>query len=179
MFSDIKQIEKYRCKVLENINNSVDLLDKNRKAISNLEFFQQIKFNKSYKDTLFEDPTNFIEQINQTATYLVCLSAVNLLLTKHPSHSFKVNFGTKQGYDITSEDSSIICECFAVTAPDSNGKLKKDTERVACNRYAIAKYVVFYSAIPKHTHITNIRKKYPDVEIIQLDSIVKDNFYSD
>lgn len=136
-----------------------------------IDFIRQIKFQKNSYDTLFQEPTNFIEQINQTSTYLVCLAAVELLLLRYPEHSFNVNFGVKAGYDVISEDNTIICECFAVTAPDSNGKLKKDVEKVYNNQVAKSKYVVFYASIQKTPYIEKIKSKYLGVEIIALDNI--------
>lgn len=63
--------------------------------LKGIEFIQHIKFEKCSVDTLFEYPTNYIEQINQTATYLVCLATVDLMLSKYPQHSFNVNFRNK------------------------------------------------------------------------------------
>lgn len=81
-----------------------------------IEFLRKIKFNKCGYDPLFEEPINFIEQVNQTSTYLLFLSAVELLLSAYPSYKFYVNFGIQAGYDVLSEDESIICEWFEATA---------------------------------------------------------------
>lgn len=136
-----------------------------------VEFLRKVKFEQCGFDPLFEHETNFIEQTNQTFTYLVCLAAVDLLLSKYPQHKFLVNFGTESGYDVFSEDGSIICECFAVTAPGSNGKLKMDTAKVYANEVATAKYVIFYAETKQPKLIENIKMKYQSVEIISLDTI--------
>ncbi len=83
----------------------------------------------------------FIEQINQTFTYLVCLAAVEIFQSMYPTHIFTVNFGTESGYNAVSGDGSIICECFAATAPDSNKKLKLDAYKVYENKTAAFRYV--------------------------------------
>ena len=133
-----------------------------------INFIKKIKFEKISFDTLFEEPTNFIEQINQTSTYFVCLSAVALLLSKFPHQSFSVNFGVEPGYDIVSEDNTIICECFAATAPNSNNKLKKDVEKLYKNKDATHKYVIFYAFTSMPTYVNNLKNKYFEVEIISL-----------
>lgn len=93
------------------------------------------------------------------------------MLSIHPSHKFYVNFGTQPGYDVESEDGSIICECFASTTPDSNRKLEKDNKRVYEDEMVSKKYVIYYAENQKSIHEENIRKKYKDVEIISLSSI--------
>jgi len=94
-----------------------------------------------------------------------------LLLSRYPKHSFNVNFGAEAGYDVVSVDGTIICECFALTAPDSNGKLKKNVEKVYNNKAAEHKYVIFYASTLKPIHVENIRTKYPGVEIMAMDNM--------
>lgn len=168
LFSDLEKVNEYRAKIKENTDNQMEVL---LKSGSGLEFLRKIKFEQSGYDPLFEEPTNFIEQVNQTFTYLVCLEAVEYLLNHYPGKSFYVCFGTEAGYDVESKDGSIICECFAATAPDSNGKLEKDCLKVHNNQVAEHKYVVFYSSTKKPTHIDNIRRKYHDVSVISLENI--------
>ncbi|MEA4992808.1 MAG: hypothetical protein VB060_03085 [Oscillibacter sp.] len=168
VFENKKQVDILREKIVSTTNAKLKMLWQSGEGI---DFLRNVKFEPCGYDPLFEHDTNFIEQTNQTFTYLVCLVAVDILLSKHPSHKFTVSFGTESGYDVVSEDSSIICECFAVTAPDSNGKLEKDTRKVFENTDADNKYVIFYSSNPKPIHIENIRKKYSDVDIIALQKI--------
>ena len=169
-FTNKEQVKVCRKKIIENIDKANLSIKKINESTKGFEFIRQIKFEKSSLDTLFDEPINFIEQINQTCTYLVCLAAVEILLSEHPQHRFIVNFGVAPGYDILSEDKTIICECFAVTAPDSNGKLKRDVEKVN-NAMCKHKYVIFYASNPKPTTVENIRSKYLDVKIIALNNI--------
>lgn len=168
LFSNEEQVERCRQKIIIKTNETMEKLLLDGEGI---EFLRQIKFKQCGYDPLFEEPINFIEQVNQTFTYLVCLSAVELLLSIHPSHNFYVNFGTQPGYDVESEDGSIICECFASTTPDSNRKLEKDTKGVYEDEMALKKYVIYYAENKKPIHEENIRKKYKGVEIISLSSI--------
>lgn len=168
LFISKEQVEDYRKKIMDSANEKVDEL---LQLGPGMEFLRQVKFNQCGYDPLFEEQINFIEQVNQTFTYLVCLSAVDILLSKHSSHKFYVNFGTQAGFDVVSEDQSIICECFAATAPDSNCKLEKDVKRVHEDKYAVSKYVIYYVSSPKPVHLKNIRNKYQEVKIIELDCI--------
>ncbi|WBW96229.1 hypothetical protein [Oceanirhabdus sp. W0125-5] len=168
IFSNIEQVKSCREKIVRITNEKVkELLN----IGTGLELLRQVKFTQNGYDPLFEKPLNFIEQTNQTFTYLVSLAALEHLLTLYPNRSFSVNFGTSPGYDIESEDGSIICECFAATAPDSNYKLKKDVERLVNNQLSTKKYVIYYAEIQKEKHVDNIRNKYKEVEIISLSSL--------
>lgn len=168
LFSNVEQVKLYRDKIVSITEKHMsDLLTNG----SGMEFLRKIKFTQSGYDPLFQHETNFIEQVNQTFTYLVCLEAVEYLLKEHPTKRFNVCFGTEAGHDVESEDGSVICECFAATAPDSNGKLEKDCIKVHSNKVAEHKYVIFYASTNKQVHVENLRKKYCDVAIRALNSI--------
>lgn len=169
VFSTIVEVLECRKKVVRITNEKVE--ERLKESRTGVEFLQLVKFTQKGYDPLFERPINFIEQVNQTFTYLVSLSAVEILLTFYPNKAFKVNFGTSAGYDIESIDGDIICECFASTTPDSNNKLKSDAERLNNNQTASKRYLIYYAEIPKNKHVANISGKYKDVEIIALKSI--------
>lgn len=109
LISNIQQVETYRNKIIDITDNRVKGL---LQGCEGIELLKQIKFNQSGYDPLFDEPLNFIEMTNQIFTYLVCLQAAERLLKQQPTHKFYVNFGTEAGYDVVSEDESIICECF-------------------------------------------------------------------
>ncbi|WP_040660737.1 hypothetical protein [Oscillibacter ruminantium] len=167
-FRNQEQIDSLRQQIVETTNSKLGEL---LQAGDGIDFLKKIKFEECGFDPLFNHSTNFIEQVNQTFTYLTCLAAVEILLTKHPSHSFIVNFGTESGYDVISEDESIICECFASTSPDSNRKLLLDTSKVNSNTLAAFRYVVYYAKNPKVKHVENIRSKYNNINIITLQKL--------
>jgi hypothetical protein len=167
-FSNIEQIKELKKKIINDTNTSVDAMMSKEKGINLL---MKMKFEQSGYDSLLNKRTNFIEQVNQTFTYLVCLAATEKLLLLYPEKSFIVNFGVMAGHDVLSEDGSIICECFAATAPDSNGKLEKDVRKVFENKTAIKRFVIYYTSNSKSVHVDNIRSKYKDIEILALDKI--------
>lgn len=111
-FSNIEQVNELKERILNGTNTSVEKLLSEEKGI---KLLGKMKFEQSGYDVLFNKKTNFIEQINQTFTYLVCLAATEKLLLLYPERSFIVNFGVMPGHDVISEDGSIICECFAAT----------------------------------------------------------------
>lgn len=168
LFHNKDQIRLLKEKIINSSNESVKSLLQSGQG---LDFIKQIKFNQCGVDPIFDEPQNFIEQVNQTCTYLVCLSALEILIDYYPSYKFYINFGTQSGYDIVSENEEIICECFAATSPDSNGKLEKDTKKVYNDLKSIKKYVIYYASSTKPVHEENIKRKYLEVQIISLSSI--------
>ena len=168
LFHDKDQIQLLKKKIINSSNDSVKAL---LNSCQGIDFIKQVKFSQCGFDPLFDEPLNFIEQVNQTCTYLVCLSALDILFDYYPSHNFYINFGTQSGYDIVSENEEIICECFAATSPDSNGKLEKDTKKVFNDSKSIKKYVIYYASSPKPVHEENIKRKYPTVQIVSLKCI--------
>lgn len=168
LFESKEQVDNVRERIVHNTNTKLKEIWQSGEGI---DFLRKVKFEPCGYDPLFEHATNFIEQTNQTFTYLVCLEAVSILLSKHPLYRFVVNFGTESGFDVVSEDESIICECFAATTPDSNRKLDLDTLKVYNNKIASRKYVIYYVANPKEKHVENIKSKYNGVEIIALKSL--------
>lgn len=168
LFENEVQVKSLREKIIKITNDKLKELWQNREGI---DFLKKIKFEQCGYDPLFEHGTNFIEQTNQTFTYLVCLAAVEILQSKYPTHIFIVNFGTESGYDVVSKDGSIICECFAATAPDSNKKLELDAYKVYDNKTAAFRYVIYYVANSKEKHVDNIKRKYNGVELIALKSL--------
>ncbi|MGB4659027.1 MAG: hypothetical protein WBI07_07600 [Mobilitalea sp.] len=167
-FNGLEKVNEYRAKIDANTDTYMeDLFIKDK----GLDLLKTLRFGQSGYDPLFEESTNFIEQTNQTFTYIVCLKAVEYLLALYPGKLFYVNFGTESGYDVESKDGEVICECFSATAPDSNKKLAKDTEKISKNIVAKYKYVIYYASDPKPKHVLNIRKKYPEINIITLPTI--------
>lgn len=168
LFSSLNKVNEYRVKINENTEKHMGSLFTQGRG---LDLLRNLRFSQSGYDPLFEEPTNFIEQTNQTFTYLVCLEAVEYLLKQYPGKSFYVCFGTESGHDVESEDGSIVCECFSATAPDSNKKLAKDSKKVDDNQTAKNKYVIYFASNPKPKHVAFIKNKYPNVCMIPLKSI--------
>lgn len=174
IISNVHEINEYEDKILKSTNISLTNIFQSIKKLTSLEILEQFKFKRCGVDPLFKIDQNFMEQINQTFTYLVCLEAIKILLDKHEGVSFQVNFGARNGIDVSSIDKKIICECFASVSPDNNRKLLIDTERIKQEK-ANYKYVIFYSHIDKPEYVKKIKNDYTDIEIIQLkrDHLIK------
>lgn len=97
-------------------------------------FMERLKFEKMGYDPLNSSRgLNFIEQLNQTFTYLASMKAAEFLFEEHPEiSSITLNLGTASGSDIESRDcGGIAAEVFAATKPSSNNKLNKDIKKVS------------------------------------------------
>lgn len=119
-----------------------------------LELLKIFKFEKIGHDPLNNQrPLNFIEQLNQTFTYLASFKAASILFEMHPGlTSMTLNLGTRAGSDIESDfDGGIAAEVFAAVNPKSNNKLKKDIQKVSSVNVK-HKYVFFMCPNIKKGH---------------------------
>jgi hypothetical protein len=109
-----------------------------------IEFLRRIKFEQVGCDPLDDQrPLNFIEQLNQTFTYLASFKAAKILFERHPElKALTLNLGTKSGSDIENIEKGIAAEVFAAVNPSNNGKLQKDIVKVSTTN-AKHKYVFF------------------------------------
>jgi hypothetical protein len=107
-----------------------------------------LKFDRAGCDPLDAGRSlNFIEQVNQTFTYLATIQAARWLLENHGEHApYVLNLGTAPGSDICSQDGCVIAETFAATHPDSNRKLAKDIAKVQ-RAPGLLKFVFYLSPI--------------------------------
>jgi len=123
----------------------------------------RLKFEEAGCDPL--DTTrvlNFVEQLNQSFTYLATVGGARWLLSEHVSNApFRLNLGTAPGPDIVSADNDVVAEVFAATRPDSNDKLRKDVAKV---RAFPAKYRYVFYLSP-----LDAAEEYDDVRVIRLD----------
>ena len=123
-------------------------------------FMERLKFEKIGYDPLNSDrDLNFIEQLNQTFTYLASMKAAEFLFNEHPEISYlTLNLGTAAGSDLESSDcGGIAAEVFAATKPSSNNKLNKDIKKVS---ETDAKYKYSFFMCPdiewgEYTHISS------------------------
>jgi len=110
-----------------------------------MEFLEKLKFEKTGYDPLnSQRDLNFIEQLNQSFTYLASFKAADYLFHNHAGISeLTLNLGTAPGSDIETVDcGGIAAEVFAATKPSSNNKLNKDIVKVLSTE-AKHKYVFF------------------------------------
>ncbi|KUO78536.1 MAG: hypothetical protein APF81_18945 [Desulfosporosinus sp. BRH_c37] len=73
-----------------------------------IDFLNKVKFERCGYDPLFDYGINFIEQANQTFTYLVCLAAERFS-NQSIQYIFYSYFDTESGYDVVFDDGSMIC----------------------------------------------------------------------
>lgn len=111
-----------------------------------IRVLEAVKFEKIGCDPFDSTrPLNLIEQVNQTFTALVSVRAADYLFDHHPNAApFCMNLGTTPGFDIMSEDGSVVAEVFSATHPDSNNKKRKDIDRVSRVVDALHRYVFYY-----------------------------------
>lgn len=108
-----------------------------------LQQLARMKFWRVGRHPVESRDLNFIEQINQTFTFLASVGAVRWLLNKHPNSApFVLNLGTRSGIDIVSTRGDVEAETFAAVRPSNNGKLKKDIAKLA-HRKTKHRYVFY------------------------------------
>lgn len=131
VINSIADVEDIRSQVLSRAASTSDYL---RNFVGEpFELLRALRFQKNGRDPLTGEPSNVIEQLNQTFTILVSLRAVERLLQLHPNAGgFRLALATSSGRDIESLTPDLVAaEVFAATHPGSNKKLQKDTGRLA------------------------------------------------
>lgn len=166
--SSIQDAEKIKDIIIKSCNSTTMRIQSFIHDSEGIDFFHTIKFTQIGKDPIKDNSLNFIEQLNQTFTYLVSIEAVKYLLKLHPeSAPYTMNLGTQSGYDIISTSGDIIAEVFSATSPTSNDKINKDCQKLNANDTALLKYVFFYCTENFGT-LDYYQQKYPDVRIVQI-----------
>lgn len=171
-FSSVSEIHRFRDAVIEQAGNVAK--DLNRLSFSQdsaLDLIRRLKFERTVDDRVFDERMNFVEYLNQTFTYLVCLCAGETVLNRFGYHSVLVRFGTAPGYDIEAGAGELIGECFSATSVKSNSKLKTDILRLCADKSALKRCVFFYSegSESDRSYIEKMRFLYPSVTLIEFD----------
>lgn len=131
-----------------------------------IELLAHLKFQEAGRDPISERPLNFIEQINQTFTYLASCDALRYLFAHHPERApFIVHLGTAAGPDIASRDCALVAEVFAATHPGSNGKLRKDVQRLRARGAASVRYLFYSCPAESGPRASNVD---PDITVVSL-----------
>lgn len=137
-----------------------------------IELFRHIKFEKIGLHPIENRSINFIEQVNQTFTYLACIKAVRQLYALHPNVSGFVcdpGASAKTRLDILSIENGLIgAEVFASVIPSNNNKLSKDQAKLS-NSQEQFRYSFFIS--PKYPFTERHKKmeKHLGVEVWSLE----------
>jgi hypothetical protein len=112
-----------------------------------MSFLYECKFHENGFDPLdYSKPLNFVEQLNQTFTYLASFKGAEFIFSKHVDvKSLTLNLGTSKGSDIETVDGGgVVAEVFASVDPTNNSKLQKDIKRIS-SKNSKYKYVFFIS----------------------------------
>ena len=112
-----------------------------------MSFLYECKFHENGFDPLDSTkPLNFVEQLNQTFTYLASFKGAEFIFSKHVDvKSLTLNLGTSNGTDIeTADGDGVVAEVFASVDPTNNSKIQKGIKRIRLNS-AKHKYVFFIS----------------------------------
>jgi hypothetical protein len=121
---------------------------------SPMELFRAVKFEPVGFHPFGGHALNVIEQVNQTATYLVALEAARLLFDLHPEEpGYVIAPGAHMSHplDIMSiTEGKVGAETFAAVDPRNNNKLKKDLMKLA-TRAESSRYVFFSSPLYQET----------------------------
>lgn len=158
----VDDLAELETKIAASAAATAEKLSHELRETSDLSAFALLKFSEAGCDPLDLDRAlNFVEQLNQSFTYLASVEAARWLLERHPDHApYTLNLGTTPGSDIESEDGEVAAETFAATHPDSNDKLRKDLTKV---RATSAKHRYVFYLSPVETKRTS-----EDVGIIRL-----------
>src|SRR5262245_8865329 len=113
-----------------------------------LDTLRRMKFDPVGFHPLEDRPLNLVEQINQTWTFAVAISAAKQLLCLHPDvGGFRLAPGAHASLDLdimSVEAGRVGAETFAAVTPRNNGKLAADLAKLA-TRPEHYRYVFFMS----------------------------------
>ena len=137
------------------------LLEKIMKQES-LFLLYDLKFKDTGYQPFYNERLNFIEQLNQTFSNLVVFLGVDYLIKKFGEQIYHMNIGTKSGFDIYTEDESIVAEVFSVVDHSNNQKLSKEITRLSSLSKS-KKYIFYYS----HNHPEMMEEIEKDIQIVQ------------
>jgi hypothetical protein len=160
--SSIEELTQLEAMIAEAAAATAASLSRELQETRDLSSLARLKFEQAGCDPLdLNRGLNFVEQLNQSFTYLASLEGAKCLLGRHPEHApYHLNLGTSPGPDIVSSDGVVAAETFAATHPDSNDKLKKDLEKI---RLTSAKHRYVFYLSPVET-----KRTADDVAIIRL-----------
>lgn len=168
-FHNVNEINELRKILLNQMYDTMENIRSLVKDNSSINSLKKLKFEKVVRDSIFQHELNFIEYLNQTFTYLVCLYAGSKILHLYPDKEIIINFGTNKGFDVYTSDESINCECFATTSVHNNQKLRNDLKRLEEKSNSKYKFVFFYCDNNNQaTYIEKIKEEYRDIKIYSI-----------
>ena len=149
LVSSINELDSLEATIASAAHATAERLARELSGSDALGAMARLKFAPTGCDPLdLERSLNFVEQLNQSFTYLASIEATRWLFRQHPDHApFILSLGTSPGSDIASADGAVVAEVFAATHPDSNNKMRKDIQKVRATT-ATHRYVFYLSPVP-------------------------------
>lgn len=148
LIQSLDEVEHHIAQVRESARRTVDWLAAQQSEP--LALMRLLKFDRVGCHPVEDRPLNFVEQLNQTWTYLAALAATRWLLAQHPeAEGFRLAPGARaaQDLDVMSVKEGLVgAETFAAVHPDNNDKLNRDLEKLA-DRSERHRYVFFISPL--------------------------------
>jgi hypothetical protein len=136
--------------------------------LEDIDWLRWLKFEQAGAHPLEDRSLNFIEQLNQSFTYMVSLRAAEKLFELHPDlEVLRLNLGTRGGSDIECPNLTCAAEVFAAVDPQNNRKLAKDIAKVAKRIDVENRYVFFHSPGYAERPHHNLGQKF-DVKVWSL-----------
>ncbi|MCW5673401.1 MAG: hypothetical protein KIT15_02380 [Xanthobacteraceae bacterium] len=140
-----KDLDQYYTAIEKSTTQAVEAI---RKVESPSDALRTLKFEKVGFHPIDGRPLNFIEQVNQTFTFLTALKAASWLFDRHPeAGGFKLAPGAHaaQPLDVMSIVPDLVgAETFAATHPESNRKIFNDLAKLKLAKCKF-RYAFFYS----------------------------------
>lgn len=167
IFETRAEVTTLKEKMYESAEKTYEQLKKMLNTHGALEVLFKMKFDKIGYDPIDFAELNLIEQINQLFSDLVAMSALEELFARYPNKKFRTHLGAEPGFDIESLDGEIVAECFAVTMAASNGKLKKDSEKLMLKAEGRKKYIFFYSRNDLDEKLERVYEKFLEIEYVR------------
>ena len=127
-----------------------------------VQTLRRMKFEQIGFHPIEGHPLNFIEQINQTFTYLVALRATAWLLQRHPdAGGFQLAPGANAALplDIMSVVPNLVgAETFAAVHPNNNRKLAGDLQKLKDFPHRF-RYAFFYAPGFSHGRVERLERE--------------------
>ena len=168
IFNSLEEVKELKIKMYSSADAAFEKMKNMMEACSSLDLLFEMKFNKIGFDPVEGTELNIIEQINQLFSDLVAMYALEDLFSKYPDKTFRTHLGAEPGFDIESIDGEVVAECFAVTTASSNGKLKKDSEKLLLKAVKPEKYIYFYSQNDTDEKLERVYEKFPEISYVRI-----------
>ena len=145
--SSLDDIEKVEARIRSNAVQLIRAIKDS--SVSEMALFERLRFQEFGRHPISDEPLNAVEQLNESWTFLVALSATRQLLKWHPdAGGFRLAPGAHmaQALDVMSVRQGLVgAETFAAVRGSNNKKLNRDIAKMR-DRTERHRYVMFASS---------------------------------